>query len=188
MTNTITKIENNTKQNFELLFNDIYLFPNWEKVGECALTKKRLFSSKTVELQLYRKFSPKNVIEKYSLRINDSQAVAFMDLKVYKDCVYVINLDSDSHSLFQDAIINLMQIAIEKAVLDTTHKEVRMNLSYPLMKKNKIKRVLKRIGFVEEKEQNQYEKEIFGETMFLKAEISTLWNSNTRQRSFFINK
>ena len=188
MTNTITRIENNTKPNLELLFNDIYLFPNWEKIGDCALTKRRFFGQKTVNLQLYRKFSSKNVIEKYSLRINDSQTVAFMDVKVYKDCVYVINLDSDSHSLFKDALINLMQIAIEKAVLDTTNKEVRINLSYPFVKKNKIKRVLKGIGFVEEKDQNQYEKEIFGETLFLKAEISTLWTSNSKQRSFIINK
>lgn len=188
MTNTITKIENNTKQNLELLFNDIYLFPNWEKVGECTLTKRRLFGTKTVNLQLYRKFSPKNVIEKYSLRINDSQTVSYMDLKVYKDCVYVINLDSDSRSLFKDSIVNLMQIAIEKAVLDTTNKEVRMNLSYPLVKKKKIKRTLKELGFIEERNQSQYEKEIFGETLFLKAEISTLWNNHLRHKSFLISK
>ena len=58
----------------------------------------------------------------------------------------------------------------------------------PLIKQNKMKRILLSLGFNAEAEQSQYEKELFGETLSLNAENSTFWQRQIKQMSILINK
>lgn len=188
MINTLIKSDKAKKQELESLFNKMCFVPQWEKIAEVALNKKGFFRRTAINAGLFRKFSSKNMLEKYSLRINDSQVIAFMDLKVYKDCVYIINLDSDSFSLYNESICDLLQIAIEKALYNTTDKEVKINLSLPLIKNNRMKKILINSGFVSEANQTNYEKEMFGETFSISVEKSDMWRRRIKQKSFLINK
>ena len=186
MINTLIRTENKSKVDFENIVNSIYLLPQWEKIKEFSVQQKRFFIRKSFNVNLYRKFSSKNMLEKYSLRLDNDNDIASMDLKVYKDSVYIISIDS---SLSSDEVVNkLVQVAVEKSLYNTTDKEVKINLSYSLLKQNKMKKVLSSLGFVAEVGQSQYEKELFGETYILNVEDSIFWQKQIKQMPILINK
>lgn len=188
MINTLIKTENRSKVNLENLVNSIYLLPQWEKIKEFSLMKKRFFIRKSYNVNLFRKFSSKNMLEKYSLRLDNDMDIASMDLKVYKDSVYIIDIDAFSSGSFDEVVNKLVQVAAEKAIYNTTNKEVKINLSYSLIKQNKMKKVLLSLGFVSEADQSQYEKELFGETFILKAEENQNIQKQIKQMPILINK
>ena len=188
MINTIIKPNLKSKHDLDNILDSIYLLPQWEKIKEFSLSEKRFFIRRTFNVNLFRKFSSKNMLEKYSIRVGEENVIASMDLKVYKDSVYIINLDAYSLNNFEQTITKLVQVAVEKALYNTTDKEVKINLSLPLIKQNKMKRILLSLGFNAEAEQSQYEKELFGETLSLNAENSTFWQRQIKQMSILINK
>lgn len=188
MINTLIRTENKSRVDFENIVNSIYLLPQWEKIKEFSVQQKRFFIRKSFNVKLYRKFSSKNMLEKYSLRLDNDNVIASMDLKVYKDSVYIINVDSSSSSFFEEVVNKLVQVAVEKSLYNTTDKEVKINLSYSLLKQNKMKKVLSSFGFVAEAGQSQYEKELFGETYILNAEDSIFWQKQIKQMPILINK
>lgn len=187
MINTLVKINEKSKVDLDNLISNIYLLPQWEMIKQFSLTRKHLFFNKSYNVDLYRKFSSKNMLEKYSLRLSNDSDIASMDLKVYKDSVYIINLNVDINSSSEQVIEKLVQVAIEKALYNTTEKEVKFNLSCSLIKQNKMRKILLGLGFVAEEEQSQYEKELFGETFSINAQESS-WQRKIKQMPILINK
>ncbi len=188
MINTLIRTEQKSKVDIDSIVNSIYLLPQWEKIKEFAVQQKKLFFRKSFNVNLYRKFSSKNMLEKYSIRLDNDNVLASMDLKVYKDSVYIIDIDISTSSSFEEIVNKLIQVAVEKSLYNTTEKEVKMNLSYSLLKQNKMRRILTSLGFVPEIEQSQYEKELFGETYILKVDSSIFWQKQIKQMPILINK
>lgn len=157
---------NRNRQNQSLgnIANDIYYLPNWEVVNSFTISENRFFFfHRMVNVNLYRRLVLKSTVEKYSLRTLDNLALANMDLKLYKDCVYIVNLEITNNNKSENALEKLLETAIEKAVKDTTEKEVLINIPKNQKYKRKIKKVLKQNGFEIEENQSEYEKNMFGE-------------------------
>ncbi|MBQ9246096.1 hypothetical protein IJ182_07510 [bacterium] len=192
MINSLIKHENknnNSKVLVNSILNDIYLLPKWEMIKEFTLSDRNfLFIRNSLNVKLFRKFSSKNQLEKYSLRTDDNKVLAAMDLKVYKDSVYIINLDINSAFHFDRIAEKMIQVAAEKALYNTTEQEVVINLTSGILVKHKIKKCLMNNEFLPEEEQSNYEKELFGETYTLKITKNSDWNAKIKQFSFLINK
>lgn len=189
MLNTLVKENNKHNISIENLLNDVYLLPKWEMIKSFSLTEKRFFfRKKLVNVDLYRKFSSKNQLEKYSIRTEDEKVLANMDLKIYKDSVYIINLDIESQTNFEQLTEKLLQVAVEKALYNTTEKEVVINLTAGLIVKNRIRKILLNNEFIAEENQSSYEKEMFGETYTAKVTGDSSWIKRIKQMSILINK
>lgn len=188
MINTLVKHKNKANIAVNNILSDIYLLPNWEKIKEFSFTGRSFFNKKSFKAQLYRKFSSKHMIEKYSMRTGEENEIAKMDLKVYKDCVYIINLDCDFKTSFNSVLETLIQVAVEKGLYNTENKEVKINLLMPVLKRNAVKRILIQNGFMPEGNQSKYEKEMFGETYFIKAEKSLDWKKRINHLPILINR
>ena len=111
-----------------------------------------------------------------------------MDLKVYKDSVYIINLSLESHVNFEPLIDKMLQIAIEKALYNTSDKKVVFNLTSGMLIKNKIRKILIANEFKQEENQSSYEKNMFGETFFICIDNSSVWMKKIKQMPILINK
>jgi len=189
MINTIVKNDNKHKLSVENLLNDIYLLPKWEMIKSFSLTGKRFFFIKEIlNVNIFRKFSSKHQIEKYCLKTQDDTMLAAMDLKVYKDSVYIINLNIYSSSNFEQLMESMLQVAVEKALYNTTEKEVVFNLTSGLITGSRIKKVLINNEFTQAENQSSYEKEMFGETFSIKAGNDSVWMKKIRQMPILINK
>lgn len=188
ITTTLIKPQVNKKINIDELFDGIYLLPNWEMIKEFSLSKKGLFGLKVFNVQLFRKFSSKNMVEKYSIRVDDDKVIASMDLKVYKDSVYIININAQTSNYYNQAIEKLLQVAVEKALYNTSNKEVRINLFGNLIEQKRMKNILENKGFSAEENQSKYEVEMFGQTFFLDIENSISWHKTIKQMPILINK
>ncbi len=188
MINTIIKSDKKEQNVIHIneLLNDNYLLPKWERIKKISLTKKRLFSEVQIEAGLYRKFSAKNNIEKYIIKNEKDITAGTLDLKVYKDSVYIINLTVNSDLNFEQIVNIFIQIAVEKTLYNTTNKIVNINLSYPLHIRNKLKKALINSGFSSEANQSKYEKDLFGETYTLNAAMSSIWQKRIKQKHFLI--
>jgi hypothetical protein len=188
MINTLVR-NNNKILTVEKVFNDIYLLPKWEKIKSFSFTKRlMMFKTRSLDVNLFRKFSSKNLLEKYSLRTTNDKILANMDLKIYKDSVYIINLNIQAGMEFEQALSKLLQVAIEKALYNTTEKEVIINLTSGIITKNKIKKVLLNNEFVAEENQSSYEKEMFGESFSIKVDNTSNWYKKIKQMPILINK
>ena len=188
ITTTLIKPQVQKKINIQDLFDGVYLLPNWEKIKEFSLSKKSLFRFKSFNVQLFRKFSSKNMVEKYSLRVDEEKVLASMDIKVYKDSVYIIHLDAQTSNYYNQAIEKLLQVAVEKALYNTSEKELKINLTGNLIQQKRMKNILENSGFVAEENQSKYEVEMFGQTYSLKVENSTEWNNRIKHFPILINK
>ena len=189
MIDTIIKNDKKYKLSVEDLLNEVYLLPKWEKIKTFSLTQKRfLFGLRSFDVNVFRKFSSKNQLEKYSIRTEDEKILANMDLKVYKDSVYIINLNFDSQIKFEPLIDKMLQIAIEKALYNTSERKVIFNLTSGLMLRNKIKKILIANEFQKEEEQSKYEEEMFGETFYYTVENNSSWMKKIKQMPILINK
>lgn len=190
MINTILKNNDKHQITIDNVINDIYLLPKWEKLKSFCINEKGILFLKknTINIDLYRKFSAKNSIEKYALKNFEKEVIGNMDLKVYKDSVYIINFNINNLNNFEDIAIKLLQVAIEKSLYNTTEKEVFINVSSDIFSKLKLKKLLANNDFKMSENQSKYEKEMFGETYYIKAENSSLWNSRIKQQSILINK
>lgn len=188
ITTTLIKPQVKEKLNIDDLFDGIYLLPNWEKIKEFSLSKKGFFRFRAFNVELFRKFSSKNMVEKYSLRVADNKVLATMDLKVYKDSVYIINIDADTSNYFNQAIEKLLQVAAEKALYNTSEKEVKISLSYNLIKQKRMENILGNLDFIADETQSKYEVEMFGQTYSLKVQKSEEWQKIIKQMPILINK
>ena len=188
ITTTLIKPQVKNKLNIDQLFDGMFLLPNWEKIKEFSLSEKRFFRFNSLNVQLFRKFSSKNMVEKYSLRVDEEKVLASMDLKVYKDSVYIINIDVQASSCFNQVVEKLLQVAVEKALYNTSEKELKINLSGNLLKQKKMKNILESSGFIAEQNQSKYEVEMFGQTYSLNAENSQLWQNSIKKMPILINK
>ncbi len=187
MINTILKHNNKSKISIDNIAQEILFVPQWEKIKSFMISKNIfLFDKSIVKVDLYRKFSSKHGIEKYALKYDDNKIIASMDLKIYKDSVYIINLDIKT--ITEEAIDKLLQAAVEKALYNTTEKEVFINLSQDISKKNRIRKILLNSQFETEQNQSEYEKKLFGETFKLKAENNQYWQKKIKQIPILINK
>ncbi len=190
MINSLIKNDNkNNKIPVQNLLDDIYLFPQWEKIKSFNITEKVfIFKKKTLKLNMFRKFSSKNLLEKYSIRTKDEKQLASMDLKAYKDNVYIINLNITTKKQFDVIAQKMIQVAVEKALYNTTEKEVVINISSGLLVNYRIRKFLLNNDFIKEEAQSNYEKDLFGETYSLKIKNNSVWTSRIKQLSFLINK
>lgn len=191
MINTILKTDKKEQNllSIESILNDACLLPKWEKIKNIVLFQKRfLMPVKLVNVSLFRKFSSKNNIEKYRLKDDNDNIIAGIDLRVYKDCVYIINLDIRETAVFQGALNIMFQTAVEKALYNTTNKKLNINLTFSSSLNNKIKRIIANEDFYAENNQSDYEKNMFGETFTLDIPNSAFWQKKIKQMHILINK
>lgn len=188
MINTLIKNNKKSVKDLDALFENVYLLPHWEKIGKFPVRENKWFFKKTYNVNIFRKFSARNGLEKYCVKTNDDVILASMDLKIYKDNVYIIDLESNSSALFEQCITKLLQISAEKALYNTTNKEVKINLCLPPLKRGKMKQILINSNFEMEEQQSKYEKEMFGETYSLLVEKSFFWKKKIKQFPVLINK
>ncbi len=191
MINTILKTDkkNSDLLSIESMLDGVYLLPKWEKIKNIVLFKKRfLMPVQLINSQLFRKFSSKNNIEKYCLKDNNNNVLASVDLRVYKDCVYIINLNVSANSVFSGALNIMLQTAVEKALYNTTNKKLNINLEFSSSVNNKIKKILLKEDFYTPDNQSSYEKEMFGEIYTLDAAASGFWQKKIKQMHILINK
>ncbi|MCD7780172.1 MAG: hypothetical protein LUH05_05820, partial [Candidatus Gastranaerophilales bacterium] len=137
---------------------------------------------------LYRKFSSKNLLEKYSIKNENGCSIASMDLKVYKDSVYIINLKINNSHCFNKLIEILLQTAVEKALYNTSEKEVFVNLEVGNFTENKIKKLLLQKEFSCTENQSDLEKKMFGETFKIKITKESFWTKKIKENPILINK
>lgn len=191
MINTILKNDKKIQNTISIdsILGDINLLPKWEKIKEVALQQKAfLLPSGTIQASIFRKFSFKNSVEKYSLKDKKDNILGSIDLRVYKDSVYIINMNIDTVRNFEETASMLLQIAAEKTLFNTTDKLLKINLLFPFAIRNKIKKVLLSEDFISEENQNSYEKEMFGETYTLDVPSSVFWQKRIKQMQILINK
>ena len=189
MINSLLNKDNKSKLSAQNIINEVYLIQKWEKIKNfCFTQKKFFFVNNSSEFDLYRKFSSRNMLEKYIIKYKDEKYCAAMDLKIYKDCVYIINLDIKSLIFFDNIAEKLLQTAIEKALYNTTEKEVKINLTQSLIIKSKLRKILARNEFIPEENQSDYEKNMFGETFSIKVTNNSIWQKRIKQLPILINK
>lgn len=189
MINTILKTDK--KENtisIESLLNDVYLLPKWEKIKDIVLHQNKFFFKRSINAGLFRKFSSKNSVEKYSLRDSNNNVLGFVDLRVYKDSVYIINMNVESNINFEQISNLLLQTAVEKALYNTTEKQLKINLCFSALFNNRLRKIMMSEDFVKEESQTLYEKEMFGETFMLNVESSSFWQKKIKQIHILINK
>ncbi len=182
MINTLVKnIPNKQLEDIDFLINSIYAVPQWEKINEFSIASKSLFSKNHLNVSLYKKYSTKNAIEKYSIRAFDKKEIATMIIKSYKDCIYIISIDCNDNKCFNSSIEKLLQVAIEKSLEFEEKKEVKINLYSTILKQRKMDKILSDMCFIKEENQSSYEKEMFGTTYKLKSEESIFWHKRIKQ-------
>ncbi len=182
---------NGNKQNQSIgnIVNDIYFFPSWEIVSSFTINLNRFFFfHKIINVNLLRKFALKNMLEKYSIRTMDSKTIAGMDIKLYKDCVYIVNLEINMKLAAVSSVEKLLQTAVEQAISETTDKKVLINISPKQKYKNKIKKILKNNGFEIEENQSDYEKQMFGEIYKLHIEVNNCSKNNEEKMHVLVNR
>ncbi len=188
MINTIYIKQNKSKVLVKNIPENVFLLPKWEKIKTFSVIQNNLFFKKTIlNLSLFRKFSSKNMLEKYCIKTQDNVELANMDLRIYKDCVYIINLNFQNNNNISNILLELIQVAIEKSLYNTTEEELKINLNFPLNKRNKIKKLLTSNEFFAEENQSDYEKEMFGETLTFKMTKSSKWMKIIKQAPILIN-
>ncbi len=189
MINTISKTDKKDQSSLilENLLNESFLFSKWEKIKDIIVERKSLFSRKQLSIGLFRKFSTKNNVEKYVLKDDKGNIAAGMDLRVYKDSVYIININAGVNSDFEQIFYPLFQIAAEKTLYNTTDKILKINLSFPIALKNKIKKFITNKDFCKEEYQSKYEQEMFGETYSMNIELSSFWQKRIKNSPILIN-
>jgi len=183
MINTIDK-KYNDKSKFIVddLINNVYLLPKWEKIKSFSYSvRKFIFNKKLVNTDLFRKISYNNHIEKYMFKNTDGIISANMDLRIYKDCAYIINLNFKNNNVADELLLDFIQVAAEKALYCTSDKELKINLNFSRHVNNKIRKILYLNEFKPEAAQNNYEKELFGETLTLKTDDSYIWLKRIKQ-------
>ena len=180
---------NNQNQVIGSIVNDIYLLPKWEILTYFSIVEsKYYFFKKVVKLNILRKFSALNMTEKYSIRTIEGKVIANMDLKTYKDSVYIINLEVLSKKGAFEAIRKLLQISVEKAIYNTTKKFVFHNLPVDDKNVSFIKKILLSNGFKIDENQSQYEKKLLGESYRLCADDCCYFYDDIIQSPILINK
>ncbi len=189
MLNTIDVKDNKSKILVNNLINNLYFLPDWEKIKTFSLFKTGfLFKKSSLKVNLFRKFSSRNMIEKYLIKTDDNTELGKMDLKIYKDSVYIINIDCVNNKNSEEIIKKFIQTAIEKSLYNTTEKEVKINLTSPNVIKGKIKKELLLNEFKTEENQTDYEKRIFGETFSYKFVKNSKWANRIKQMPILINE
>lgn len=189
MINSILKSDKKEQNTLflENLLNESYLLPNWEKIKDVIIEKRKMFCfKKYINAGLYRKFSSKNSVEKYCIKNQNNDIIAGIDLRVYKDCVYIINCYADLSFNFENSFNILLQVAVEKAFYNTTDKKLNINLSFPPLLKSKIKKIISVEDFEKEEVQSKYEQEMFGEIFSLNAASSSFWQKKIKQQHLYL--
>ncbi len=177
MTSTTAKIKNDKSViSIEQLFQDTCGISKWEKIRNFSVSMHTFFfQDKTIDIALYRRFSNKNYLEKYFLKDTNGKILAKMDLKTYKDCVYIISIEVFSRRFYEQILLLILQAAVERSMYNTTQKEVNINIPKSLFKNRKLKKFIIENSFIQINSQSNYEKQLFGEAFRLKILNSDLW-------------
>ena len=178
MINSVVIEENKHKQIVGHIADDIYLLPRWEIIKSFAVREKKFFFfNKFINVNLLIKFSSKNMLEKYAIRTLDGKNLACMDLMVYKDNVYIVNLEISSNDVSGEAVEKLLQTSVEKSMYNTTEQEVIINVSSDFEHRGKIKKILLNNGFCENEKQSEYEIKMFGQEYKFSAKTNDCWKT-----------
>lgn len=171
MNNSLIIDFNSDKQTSGNVISDIFNLPSWEIVKSVKLKQNSFFLfNKELSVNLLHKLYNKNSIDKYSIRTLDGEMLANIDLKIYKDCVYIVNIEINENKKLFSAVDKLIQTAIDLAFYNTSNKEVIINISSDWQYKRKIKKILLSKKFELEKHQSNYEKQMLGELYILKMQ------------------
>lgn len=189
MINTIEKNEEKSSISIDKLFQDICSLSRWEVIRTFPVGKRScFFPAKVYNVNLFRRFSAKNNVEKYMLKDSNEKEVALMDLKIYKDSVYIINFQIKQDKSYDKFVLLMLQIAAEKALYNTTEKELHINLPVAFFAGLKLRKLITNNGFVSVLNQSDYEKRLFGEAFKLNVGNSTIWNDRIEHLPILLNK
>lgn len=168
MTNSAV-IDNNIKTGSDIGIADrVRFLPQWEIIKEFNIKEnKYLFFKKPLKVNLLKKFSEKTLLEKYSVRTLAGAVLADMDIKVYKDSVYIVNFEISAEKSAKSAAEKLLQISAQEAACSGTSKDVFINILPEQKNKKELKKLLLKFGFEAEQNQSACEQKIFGETFRL---------------------
>lgn len=170
MLNAPVKTENKLKLSDKKLISGLYVLPKQEKIKTFYFSRNHLFLfGKPEILDLYKRFSLKNRLEKYSIKDSCGKLIAEMSLKTYKDSVYIIDFNFLSFKKFNQSVNILVEVAKDRAISDTSEKEVRLNLGFSQNLNSRLKKFMFGKGFTSVEAQSNYEKEMFGEQLVFKA-------------------
>jgi len=157
------KAENKINGHNAEILESIANVPAWEMIKEFVIKKNHFyFFQKPLKVQLFKKFSEKLMLDKYLIRSCEGRTLANMDLRIYKDSVYIISLEINAGENAPEAAEVLLRTAIERSA-DTSLNEVFINVAQEQKHKGGLKKMLVKNGFVQEKNQSSCEQKIFGE-------------------------
>jgi len=189
MINAILKSEEKSIKAVEEILQNGCCLSRWEKIKTISICERKfIFTNKIIDVDLYRKFSVKNGVEKYALKSQDDKVLAVMDLKIYKDSVYIINLQVPVQNNYEKFMQLIIQTAVEKSMYNTTNKEVYINLTDSFFTRNKTKKIITSCGFTALNNQSDYEKNLFGEAFMLKTADSVFWQERIKKLQMLIDK
>lgn len=189
MINTIEKNDDKSSISIDKLFQDICSLSRWEVIRTFPIGRHSFFfPAKVYNVNLFRRFSAKNNVEKYMLKDSNEKEVALMDLKIYKDSVYIINFQIMQDKSYDKFALLMLQIAAEKSLYNTTEKEVHINIPSAFFAGLKLRKLITNNCFVSLLNQSDYEKRLFGEAFKLNVENSKQWLEKIEQLPILLNK
>ncbi len=184
MISIIEKNENNKSLiSIEKLLQNVCSLSEWEKVKDFSISEHEFFfADKIRDISLYRKFSAKNNVEKYLLKDSSDNILAAMDMKIYKDSVYIISLNAELNKSYDKLILLLLRVAVETSLYKTSEGEVYINLSNNFFKNYRLRKIISANDFSADEKQSSYEKRLFGVSFKLKISNSNLWYNRIKQK------
>ena len=172
----LSETEVNEKQNIQTVsascIENFKINPMLEQeiADEFFITKnKYLFFKQKQYVSLLKTFNERMQMEKYLLRTAEGRIIAGMDLKIYKDSVYIVHLETNS-SYAPCILKEFIHAAVKTAKNSAGAKDVIISIPLKYKYRNILKKILLKNDFLPEEEQGNCEKKLFGETYKLDSE------------------
>ena len=122
------------------------------------------------------------------LKDSKEKLLAKMDVKVYKDSLYIISLQIYTRKFFDQVLLALLQVSVEKSMYNTTKKEVYINIQKSFFKSRRLRKAIIANSFIPLNNQSNYEKELFGEAFQLNISNSPSWLNKIKYFQLLTNK
>jgi|GEM_PF-5485274 len=161
----LAAINEKTNTNFlRRAAENLYRLPSWEIADTFTISdKKFFFCRKKHRVNLLKNFSERNMLEKYSIRTIEGRTLADMDLRIYKDSIYIISLEMNNNEKSKEALNALIKTALKRAFDGGADKDVFISIMPEQHCRNALIKQLINIGFAPDESQNSCEKRMFGD-------------------------
>lgn len=143
---------------------NLYRLPSWEIADTFTISdKKFFFCTKKHRVNLLKNFSERNMLEKYSIRTIEGRILAEMDLRIYKDSIYIISLEINKNEKSKEALRSLIKTALNRASDDGADKDVFISIMPEQNCRSIVIKQLAACGFSLDETQSSCEKRMFGD-------------------------